>query len=128
MQKIRIKKCFIIFRWFDVVWVKNIICFREDNILYKYSRECDGIVLRTEAEQNVNVASIVDRTTTSVNLLYNNNNNMILIISASSSIVLIRTAASYTIRVLSNPFDIFYCITLLNDILHTVSFFVHSVS
>lgn len=68
---------------------------------------------RTEAEQNVNVASIVDRTTTSVNLLYTN--NIILIISASSSIVLIWTAASYTI-ILSNSFDIFYCISLFNDI------------
>jgi len=50
----------MIFRWFDVVWVKNIIRFRADNILYKYSRECDGIVRRTESEQNVNVAYIVD--------------------------------------------------------------------
>jgi len=64
---------------------------------------------------------IADRTTTSVNILYNN--NMILIISASSSIVLIRTVASSTIRFISNPFDIFYCITLFNDILYSIGFF-----
>lgn len=93
-------KMFYDIKSFDgsVLFGKNIICFMADILHYINtlgSAMADGIVRRNEAEQNVNVAYIaVDRTSTSINLIYN---NMILIIPASSSIVLIRTAASYTL-------------------------------
>jgi len=99
-MKDRIKKCFIhlnmiimLISIVSMLYWKNIICFSGFTtiLLYKYSRECDGIVRRNQAEESGNVAYVVNRPTTSINLLAY---NMILIISASPSIVLIWTAAT----------------------------------